>query len=164
MTDKFQTARGFTLIEAIIYIALISIMLGFTVLVISQMMDTQRRLKSKIELEAEADFILRKLNWALTNAQNVSQPPLNSSSSVLSIDKNGGSENPLVFDLAGGDIRLSRGGGAATALNNQYVTLNQLTFEHLAASGTTPEAIRTTIAVQSLTDARIIQITNYLKK
>ncbi len=163
-SGRVREITGFTLIEAIIYIALISIMLGFTVLTISQMMDAQSRLKSKIEIDVETDFVLRKMNWALTNALAINQPLINSSSSVLSIDKNGGSENPLVFDLASGSIRLSRGGGAANVLNNQYVTINQLSFEHFAASGTIPEALRTTIVIQSSSDSKTIQTINYLKK
>ncbi|MBI4993588.1 type II secretion system protein [Candidatus Wolfebacteria bacterium] len=160
-----KNQKAFTLIETIIYAVLVSLIGGFSIFVLYQIIDSGDRLKAKIDVEGEANFILQKVNWALNGATAVNQPAAGATSTILSINKNNFSSNPIVFDLNEGNIRLAKGGGAASFLNNQNISVGQLVFEHLAASGGSSEAIRATLSVNSkiFNYSKTIEMLYYLR-
>lgn len=143
---QLKTDGGFTLIETIIYSALLSIVIGMVLLAVFQIIDSQDRARSRTEVEEEANFLFAKIKWALTGFQTINQPAVNSTSSLLSVNKYNFSQNPLVFDLASGALRLRRGSGATTTINSENITINSLIFSHLAASGTAPAAMKVKMA------------------
>ena len=59
--------RGFTLVEVIIYIALLAFLLGSGVAASFYIVDSAEKNKSDVNAEAEAHFFLRKIEWALTD-------------------------------------------------------------------------------------------------
>ncbi|MBI5306374.1 prepilin-type N-terminal cleavage/methylation domain-containing protein [Candidatus Wolfebacteria bacterium] len=163
---SFNKKKGFTLIEVIIYAALVSLMAEFSIFSMNQIINNNNFLRAKIEVEEETNFILQKINWALGNAGAINQPGAGATSTILSVNKNNFSQNPIVFDLNGNNVRLSKGGINFSALNNQNVSVNRLIFEHLAASGSAPAAVKTTIAVnsKSLNYSKTIEILYYLRQ
>lgn len=60
--------KGFTLIETLIYIVLLSVILGASLGISSQILTTSGKNGGKIATQQEADFVLRKIDWALTGA------------------------------------------------------------------------------------------------
>ncbi len=156
--------KGFTLIETIIYAALVSIIIIFSVLVMYQIIEVQDRLKAKAEIEGEAGFVLQKINWVLGGAYSINQPSAGATSTTLSINKSNFPQNPLVFDAANGNVRLSRAGGNAIILDNQNVVVDNLIFEHLAASGNVPPAVKIAIRVSYSFYSKTFETIYYLRK
>lgn len=140
--------KGFTLIETLIYAALISIMIGFSLTAAYQIIDSSESLNKKIVVEEEANFLLRKIEWALTGIETINSPVSGASSSILSVNKINFFANPLVFDLDSDNLRLKKGTGSPVILNNQNVKITNLVFEHLpaqaglATSGDKPAGIK----------------------
>lgn len=133
---------GFTLIETLIYAALISIMIGFSLMAVYQIIDSSESLNKKIVIEEEANFLLRKIEWALTGVEIINNPVSGASSSILSVNKINFSANPLIFDLDSDNLRLKKGTGNPIILNNQNVKITNLAFEHLAANENKPAGIK----------------------
>lgn len=152
--------RGFTLVETIIYTALISIIIGGALVTVYQVLESNNALYNKIIVEQEANFLLRKFAWALSGVSSINLPVVGATSSVLSINKINFPENPLVFDLNATDIRLKRGSQEPVILNAQNVKITNLVFQHLASVGSGPEAIKINLTVDSQTFSTVI----YLRK
>ena len=158
--SKIQDS-GFTLIETIIYVALISIMMALSLSTVYQILESQGRSRAKIEIEEEINFIMRKIEWSLTGIEQINQPVSNATSTTLSVNKINFSNNPLVFTITSGDVFLSQGSGGPIPLNSSRVNFNSLIFEHIPVSGGSPAAIKIDF---SINDQASIETTIYLRK
>ncbi|MBI4094626.1 MAG: prepilin-type N-terminal cleavage/methylation domain-containing protein [Candidatus Liptonbacteria bacterium] len=136
---------AFTLIEVLIYIALFSATLFVFVMVFYQLIDSRDQNQLRVEVEEEANFLMKKIEWGLLGADSINEPAPGSTSTVLSVNKFNFPDNPLVFTLAGDDITLSRGAGAPAALNSERITVRKLEFAHVAAFGSRPSAVSVTL-------------------
>lgn len=103
---------------------------------------------------------MRKIDWALTGANSISSPPLNSSSSVLILEK----ENLGIFEftLDNGKIKMSRNEAVPNALNSDYFTVSDLVFSYSDPDGAggVPGEIKTSFKIEE----QLFEITKYLRK
>ncbi len=147
------TPTGFTLIETIIYIGLLSIILSGTLVAGYYIIDGSEHIKQKIAIDAEANFILRKIDWALTGISAINSPAAGTAGASLSVTKLG--LGNLDFDISTGNLRLN-----ATPLNSSSVTISNLSFEHIAEVGKKPAAVKASFEV----NGRTFETTKYLRK
>lgn len=163
--------RGFTLIEALIYIGLFTIVVGGLITASYGFFESLDRNQTRAILQAEQDFLIAKIDWALDGAQSVSVP----SSSRVSVTKwDVSAGDPIQVCAAGTDVRILRGAGtcstAGAILNNTNVTVSNLTFIRTALAGiNAPESIEAgfTITARTPTGATLSQVastTRYLHK
>jgi len=160
---------AFTLVETLIYAALVSIIIGMTIVITFQVVSGNVKLSEKIFLEEEASFLLRKLEWAIGGASAINSPVSGASSnSSLSIDKFEvpAAENPIVFTVSDGDMTIKRGIADAVILNSSLLNISNATFTHIAATGTTPAGIKVELSVvgASQADTRIYELTVYSRQ
>lgn len=160
---------GFTLVETIVYAALISIVIGMIVVVAFQVISGNSNLSEKIFLEEEANFLLRKIEWVIGGASSINSPNSgNSSNSSLSVDKFGftAGENPVVFNISEGNITIERGSGDPVTLNSAFVKIENATFTHIAASSSTPAGIKVELSVKNTGSpgTREYSLTSYLRQ
>ena len=159
---------GLTLVETLIYAALISVVIGLLVVVAFQVIDGNSNLSELIFLEEEANFILRKMSWAISGASSINSPSSGQfSTSTLSIDKfeiEAGS-NPIVFSVSTGTIWLKRGSNSSIPLNSAFVTIENATFTHIAATGTSPAGITAELNLRNTASkkTRSYSISSYLR-
>jgi len=149
---NLKPSKGMTLIETLIYAALVSIVIGMIVVVAFQVMQGSSNLGDKIFLEEEANFILKKIEWIISGASIINSPdPGDSSNSAFSVDKFGfsGAENPVAFGVSDGEISIQRGGGLPITLNSSFVTVENATFTHIAATGTVPAGIIVELSIKT---------------
>lgn len=151
--------RGFTLIETIVYIALLSILISGSILITYQITQGTENVNTKTTTDEEAHFLLRKIDWTLSGITAINDPAAGSSGAGLSVDKING-PNPLVFDLDSGNVRLSRASGGFTILNSENVMVSGLLFEHIAPVGTKPAAVRVSFTL----GGRQFEQTRYIRK
>ena len=152
--------KGFTLIEILIYSVLTAFILSMVLVPVYQIMQSSSSLDVKNATEAEANFLLRKMEWALSNVSAINFPAAGSSSSTLSVSRINFSQNPIVFSLGNNNLTIKQGSGAAATLNSQSISVSSASFSHLAAAGNTPEAVKINLTVNSKT----YQTTIYLRK
>jgi hypothetical protein len=152
--------KGLTLIETIIYTALISIIIAGALVTVYQVLESSSALYNKIITEQESNFLLRKFAWALSGVSAINLPAAGATSSVLSLNKINFSENPIVIDLNSNNMRMKKGSAEPAILNTQNITVQNLVFEHLSSSGNAPEAIKINLTV----DTQSFSTTIYLRK
>ena len=128
--------RGFTLIETLIYIAILAMVLSLAFAAVYQLLDSDYRSVLLRELNENQLFLTQKIAWVLQSNQSVNAPAVGSSGSSLSVNKIGYAYNPLVFSLSGGVVRLASG-ATTTPITNNYVIVNSLNFTHRVLSGQT---------------------------
>lgn len=131
-----KSIAGFTLIEAVIYLALFTILIGGILTVAFNVFESANRDQTKIMVQEEGNFLVAKINKALSEARS-----FNVTGGNLLIEKWDGST--VSFELLGSDLNSSDGG----VLNNSNVQISGLVFTH----GNSPEYIRAEFTVSATT-------------
>ena len=163
--------RGFTLIEALIYMALFAIVLTGIVVTAYGYFETLGRNQTKAMLQEEAGFILDSIGLALSSAQTVSVPAAGGTGPALSVVKYGGGTAQVCF--SGSSVRSLAGAGSCTTsgalLNNTNITVTSLTFVHTYPGGLSPESVGATLVVsapspQGGTVTETVSATSFIRK
>lgn len=125
--------QGFTLIEMIIYVGLFSMIIGGAIISAFNIFESTNRNQVKAMVAEEGIYLIGKINWALIGATAISVP----SPDHLSITKFGisPSENPLIFSISDGGMRLKRGSNSRQILSNTNVSVENLVFVRTVSSG-----------------------------
>ncbi len=135
----YTTARGFTMVEVLIYIALFGMLMTGAVVSAFQLLQSGQRQDLSFVSQQEGTFVARKLAWALAPASAVSV----SGGNVLTITRSDlGSQSPLVFDGSGSRMTLKRGSGAALPLTPDGILLEQVAFSVTPPANGLPTAVR----------------------
>lgn len=121
MTDR----KGFTLIEVLIYSALLAIFFGGSLFFLNSMLDSSGSISEKIELLATQEFIERKMEWAVSQSKEIVTPLPGATGNNLTLVLNDDSQ--VIFSLSDNVLYMSRGAGGAYALNNERVKINGFT-------------------------------------
>ncbi len=135
MTKNYKT-EGFTLVETILYVAILSTILVISSMFVGMMLGARVTNQSVLEVEQQAVTVIQEVTQAVRNAEGVVSPAPGNSATSLSL-----TAGPIVFDLDGGTIRVSENGGPAVELTNSRVIASDLEFHNLSRSGT-PGTIR----------------------
>jgi Tfp pilus assembly protein PilE len=154
--------RGFTLLETIIYIALIGFLISGSLIVTYELIKSSSLSSGKATVQEEGSFVNRKLSWALYGATTA--PTLGGSgcNQTISITKTGGN-NPIEFrrDATNSAVEMREGGsGAYTPITSANVLVSCLVFGTLPAVGTGPTGVAATTTINSLT----FNVSKYLRK
>ena len=146
LTKLKNKNKGVTLIELVIYIALFSIIIGGAMVTVFQIVVSSNKLQSKVVLQEEANFLLRKINWAINGAtaMSVSGTSLTiTNSSIVST-----SPNRIIFSLSSGYMTIQKSGDAtASNLNSQNVKVSNLIFTYTAPVGTKPASVKASFTI-----------------
>lgn len=128
--------KGLTIIELLIYLALVSLIAALATTAVYPMINSSSYYQSWVEIENEGNFIIKKIDWALSGFYLINQPSAGAVSSTLSINKSNFSDNPIVFNLSGDNLYLTIGAGDPIIINNENVKISAINFEHFIANGT----------------------------
>lgn len=144
-----ERVKGFTLMETIIYIGLFSVITSFVLVVFFQIVGSQNQQRDRVEVDAEANFMMQKMIWALSGATAINSPAAGATGTTLSVTKYNYSQNPIVFDIGSRNLRLTKASGTPVLLGVNRVYVNKLAFQHSAVSGDAPEGVQITLEVVS---------------
>lgn len=152
--------KAFTLIEVVVYGVLMMAVVSLVVSSVSQLIDGTSLLIAQIAQEEEANFILRKITWALTGVSTVNAPAAGATDTWFSVNKFNFAQNPIVIDSTTTSIRIGRLGGNPVALNSQAVPVSNVQFTHYPATGGEPAALEARFSI----NMRSYQTKVYLPK
>ena len=146
-----SNSTGFTLIELIIYIALVSIFIGGAVLFAWDII--YGRVKSGVQREVSQNLRLasKRIVHEIRNASGVNSV----GTSTVSLVMDEAARNPTVFDVASGRLRIGYGSSGACpttapcTLTSNEVTVTNLTFTDLSTAGGESVNIQFTITIDS---------------
>ena len=166
MTTK-SLQQGFTLIEVLVYLSLFALIMGGAVVAAYNMFESSGRSHTRAMIQEEGDFITAKIDWSLSGTASISTPPTPgagvacATSPTLSVSKWDTSVGTIIVDLLGGNIRLSRGGNPAQALNNTNITVNSLLFAHCYTGMNDPESVSATFTLSARTPNGMIMTQDF---
>jgi type II secretory pathway pseudopilin PulG len=168
-----KSGAGFTLIETLVYIALFAILMGGAVAVAYTVFESVGHNQAKQILQQEGDFLIGKIEWALSGAQTITVPRLD----TLQITKYGSSDITTISVLencSGPAITTNiflMEDISCSQLNNSNVQIKDLKFIYTAASGEgiNPESVSasfvlTTRAENGMLINQNFSTTKYLRK
>ncbi|HDH31348.1 MAG TPA: hypothetical protein ENH26_01080 [Candidatus Wolfebacteria bacterium] len=149
--------KGLTLIEVIIYLAIMAIFISATFLLVNQSLENAERVRIKTETAANLELVMKKIEWAMNEAEIVNSPAVNASSTQFSINQFSSSFNPVVFALNGDKITLSKSGGSAVDLTNDSVQVNDFLVEHFSTVDN-PSTLRIRLSISGKSSGRLGQV------
>ena len=148
-TSNLKPRLGFTLFETIIYIALLSVVTSFVMVVFYQLIGSGDQHRNRIEADSEANFMMQRIVWAVTGASAINSPAINATGTSLSVTKFNYAQNPIVFDLNSRNLRIAKASGTPAFLGSSRIAVESVIFEHLPSVQSTPEGVKIILKVVS---------------
>jgi type II secretory pathway pseudopilin PulG len=134
MKFKSSTNGGFSLIETLLYLGIMSVAVVAISAVFLIILQASIKYQAITEVNAQGTQVLQLMTQSIRNAKLVNSPTQGTSGSTLSINTNTSTNNPTIFDLSGGIIRIKEGSSSAVPLTNSQITVSNLIFLNLTNS------------------------------
>lgn len=138
-----KTERGFTFIELILYVAIVTIILSAIVPFAWSAIQTGVKSSVQQEVNANARYISERIKYEIRNSIGINSVAATSISLVTSTP----ATNPTIIDLLAGNIRIKQGTASAVNLNSANTVINSLTFTNYTSSGNQTEHIGFTMTI-----------------
>ena len=130
VTNKHQST-GFTLIEVILYVALLGMLLTGAIMAAFVLADASADNLRKIEIQEEGAYLIQKISWAVTNASSVS---VTNGGSMLTVVKKSGpdfstDDNPIRIYEEENALLMRRSGAEPAPLNMSALAVSDFEAE-----------------------------------
>lgn len=122
--------RGFTLVELLLYLGIVIIIIPAITGLVFVMLEARVKARAMNEINYQGDRVVRIINQAIRNSENVINPSKQNFSNNLSLQVADASKNPTIFDLSNGRIRVKEGVSSEIDLTNAQVTVSGLNFQN----------------------------------
>ncbi|NTU69564.1 hypothetical protein HGB13_01885 [bacterium] len=128
--------QGSSLLEALLYIALLSMIIVSIGTFYSLMIRERVRNNTISEVEQQGQFIIDNITQSIRNAQSISSPAPQASASSLTLIMQDAGVSPTIFSLASGNLSIQEGLASAINLNGTNLEVTSLGFTNMTRSGT----------------------------
>ena len=144
--------RGFTLVELLLYVGLLSMVMFSAALFLSMLL--QSRTKNQVVAEVEQQGVLagQRIMQVVRNSTLINTPAVGASGSSLSVNMPQAALSPTVFALSSGVITMTEGAGTAVSLTNNLVSVTGLTFTNQSRAST-PGTVRIQFTVSYINNS-----------
>jgi prepilin-type N-terminal cleavage/methylation domain-containing protein len=153
-TSGVLLQTGFTLIEIVVYLALFAILFGGAVAAAFNVIESNGRNQTKAMLQEEGNFLIAKINWAVSNAENVQVPGGGHLQATVLGDH-------LEFWQEGDYLVLKRNSGDEVELNNSSIQLFNLSFIDISATGDGEKGINYGFDLKSKAANGVVLVSNF---
>lgn len=133
--------QGFTLIELLLYTAVASTMLLAISVFLSAFLESRVKNQTIAEVDQQGLQVMQIIAQTARNAEAIASPAQGASALSLALDVISTANDPTIFDLASGAIRVKEGSASAISLTNSRVVASGLAFQNLSRAGT-PGTVR----------------------
>jgi len=133
---KRRYATGFTLLEFIIYLGIVSIVLLVSTAIYLNIVLAKAKLTAMAEVSNGARFVMERISENIRNANAILSPASGSSASILSLEMSDPARNPTVYDLSQGAIRIKEGSGPTVNLTPASLVTANLIFTNTSYTNT----------------------------
>lgn len=140
--------QGLTLIEVIIYVAILGLVSTALLTISINMMSLKSKGVAQRELAATLRFVSQKINYEIRNAKTITA----ATGSSITLAMNDGSRNPTIFDLSSGNIRMGVGSGGncpttnPCVLNSNLINISEFAVINLSSGDSKAQNIKYTIS------------------
>src|SRR3989344_4513051 len=155
---KHRTNNGFTLIEILLYIALVSGLLIAASTFSWNIINSKTKSQSIQEVEMNGKLIMGHLTRVIRSARSVDvssllnsnlADPGNAGQSV-SLDIRDATDDPTIVDVNNGTLRLQIGTGPAVAISSNLVTITNLTLHDYGLASGKSENLGITLTLERI--------------
>ncbi|MCX6703690.1 MAG: hypothetical protein NTV02_03315 [Candidatus Zambryskibacteria bacterium] len=147
MKKNYSTKAGFALIDIVIYIALFAILIGGVSISAYHLFNSSNQNQTNVLVLEEGNFLLAKISWVISQAETITTPPTNASSTILlttPYDLSLG--NSLLIQVQNKNITLRRK-NVTSILNNSNIEVSNLVFTRLTSDNI--ESIKSSFTLTS---------------
>ena len=124
---------GTTLVEVLLYIALVSVIVLAVTSLLSVVYSTKKRAIVLNEVDQQGNLAMSYVLQTIRNARTTTSPTAGASASSLQIEVYDVNKTPTIFRLNGGTLEVSEKGNASS-LSSTSVIVSNLTFRNLTSS------------------------------
>ena len=138
--------RGFTIVETLIYMGLLSILMMVLTELLLSVLDVQSKTEATSNIQQDGRFLLARLQYDINRATALVTPAFKGTSTdslQLSI---GGTNH--VYLLSGNDLHVGTG-AAAINLNGFNTSVSGLTFTRIGNTGGREDTVRIDLTINS---------------
>lgn len=124
---RFQVKSGFTLVEMLIYMGLLSVFLVVLTEIFTTVLNIFAQTETTSSLEQDSRFIASRLAYDITKSTAITSPALGNSQNNLSLQA--GAEN-ITYSISGTDLVLTSNSGT-NPINSTQTKISNLNFLRL---------------------------------
>jgi prepilin-type N-terminal cleavage/methylation domain-containing protein len=128
--------KGYTLIEMLLYIAIVGIMLVPLTYFFGMTTEARVKAQSIAEVDDQATAAMDNITQIIRNAYSITTPAAAASGSSLTLVVPTTALSPAIFSLNGTTLQVKEGTAANVALTSNDIQVSNLTFKNLTRSGT----------------------------
>lgn len=127
---------GFTLVELLLYVAIVgSLLIGITGFY-ATVIDTRVKTQTINEVNQQGTFMMDYILQTVRNASSITTPAVGATSTNLVLAVPTGSLSPTTFSLNSSVLQVAEGSNAAVALSNSEVRVSNLSLKNLSRGST----------------------------
>jgi Tfp pilus assembly protein PilW len=139
--------RGYSLIELLLYVGLSATIISAVAVFFYFVSFTKTKIQTITEVENEGQMVVEIISQNIRNAQKVNLPNLGESGEVLSLQSANPNEDPIVFSLENGRIKMQKGSSLEFFLTSDRLEVTNLTFRNLS-NATSRATIRAEFSIR----------------
>ncbi|MBU1349051.1 prepilin-type N-terminal cleavage/methylation domain-containing protein [Patescibacteria group bacterium] len=139
---------GSTLVELLIYIAIVAILVFAIVDILFAVFDLKLKLRAMSEVRQGGHIAMERIRLAVQNASSIAVPSSGTSTGILTLVMPTTSTNPTTFSVEDGVLLLKEGTSPTTTLTLEEGQVVYAVFQDMTATGT-PGTVRVILYVSS---------------
>jgi type II secretory pathway pseudopilin PulG len=120
--------KGFTLIETIIYLGLLSLIIVFLVAFLTQATYVKGKINERLDNLDTAQYALERMTWYLQNSLEVNEPLIGQTSNQLVVNALTSDINPIKFFVQDKQLKMQVGEKAPINLTTSRLEVEGISF------------------------------------
>lgn len=134
-----HTRQGFTLVELMIYITIISIFLVSAIQFSVAVLQAGEKARIQTEVQQNARFAMERIRREIRTADDVNTgaSTFGAHPGVLSLAHDDVVSDPTIFDVSSGALRIKQGTGSPTNLTSSRVEVTNFVVQNRSVAGRT---------------------------
>lgn len=136
METKNNSAAGFTLLETILYTAIVSVVVFSIAMVLTMFLQVKEKNTTLSDVKEEGVWLMQRIVSIIENAENIQSPIVGTGGASLTLDVYDTLADPSILQLTNGVLTLREGTGVAISLNSPRVVVSNLTFMNVSRPDT----------------------------
>lgn len=145
---KLSSSKGFTLVELLMYMGLLSILIGILSTIFVSIIDVQLDSRATSNVDQDGRYILARLAHEVQSSSSILAPTIGSPSGTLQLRIN---SIDYTYSLSNGNLQIASA-SATNNLNSSNTSISQVTFLRVG-DGDNDDTIRLNFTVTSTTQS-----------
>jgi len=128
--------QGYTLIELLLYVAIVSALLTGVVAFFGIVIDARVKNQSVTEVNEQGSFALDYVAQTIRSATSITSPTIGTTGTLLTVIVPTGSLSPTTFSLSSGSLQVKEGTASAINLTGSKVQVTAFSVKNLSRGST----------------------------